>query len=46
MRLLGNLFRYNPAAESSGKFTLDSKAPAGGYRDFLMNEARYNRLDP
>ena len=38
-----NLFRYNPAAET-GKFTLDSKAPAGGYRDFLMNEARYNRL--
>jgi pyruvate-ferredoxin/flavodoxin oxidoreductase len=38
-----NLFRYNPAAEGS-KFTLDSKAPAGGYRDFLMNEARYSRL--
>ena len=38
-----NLFRYNPAAET-GKFTLDSKAPASGYRDFLMNEARYNRL--
>uniref|UniRef100_UPI003A940069 hypothetical protein n=1 Tax=Senegalimassilia anaerobia TaxID=1473216 RepID=UPI003A940069 len=26
------------------KFTLDSKAPAGGYREFLMNEARYSRL--
>ena len=26
------------------KFTLDSKAPAGGYQDFLMNEARYSRL--
>jgi pyruvate-ferredoxin/flavodoxin oxidoreductase len=38
-----NLFRYNPASEGS-KFTLDSKAPAGGYRDFLMNEARYSRL--
>ena len=38
-----NLFRYNPASET-GKFTLDSKAPAGGYRDFLMNEARYSRL--
>ena len=37
-----NLFRYNPAAEK--KFTLDSKAPAGGYREFLMNEARYSRL--
>ncbi|MBQ6116874.1 MAG: pyruvate:ferredoxin (flavodoxin) oxidoreductase, partial [Oscillospiraceae bacterium] len=37
-----NLFRYNPAAEK--KFTLDSKAPAGGYQEFLMNEARYSRL--
>ena len=37
-----NLFRYNPAA--ADKFTLDSKAPAGGYQEFLMNEARYNRL--
>ena len=38
-----NLFRFNPAAEGA-KFTLDSKAPAGGYQEFLMNEARYNRL--
>ena len=37
-----SLFRFNPAAEK--KFTLDSKAPAGGYHDFLMNEARYSRL--
>ncbi len=37
-----NLFRFNPAAEA--KFTLDSKAPAGGYQEFLMNEARYSRL--
>ena len=37
-----NLFRFNPAADK--KFTLDSKAPAGGYREFLMNEARYSRL--
>ncbi len=37
-----NLFRFNPAADK--KFVLDSKAPAGGYRDFLMNEARYSRL--
>ncbi|MCI5754310.1 MAG: pyruvate:ferredoxin (flavodoxin) oxidoreductase [Clostridiales bacterium] len=37
-----NLFRFNPAAEQP--FTLDSKAPAGGYREFLMNEARYSRL--
>ena len=41
-----NLFRYNPALKAQGKnpFTLDSKAPAGGYREFLMNEARYSRL--
>ena len=38
-----NLFRFNPTKES-GKFTLDSKLPAGGYREFLMNEARYSRL--
>ena len=37
-----NLFRFNPAAEE--KFVLDSKAPAGGYQEFLMNEARYSRL--
>ncbi len=39
-----NLYRYNPAAEAGKKFTLDSKEPKGGYQDFLMNEARYNRL--
>ena len=41
-----NLFRYNPAAKAEGKnpFTLDSKVPAGGYQEFLLNEARYNRL--
>ncbi|WP_449315666.1 pyruvate:ferredoxin (flavodoxin) oxidoreductase [Rubneribacter sp.] len=39
-----NLFRYNPAAPAGKKFTLDSKEPAGGYREFLMNEARYSRL--
>ena len=38
-----NLFRFNPAAEGA-KFTLDSKEPAGGYQEFLMNEARYSRL--
>ena len=38
-----NLFRFNPAAEK--KFTLDCKEPQeGGYRAFLMNEARYSRL--
>ena len=39
-----NLFRYNPAAPEGKKFTLDSKEPAGGYQEFLMNEARYSRL--
>ena len=38
-----NLFRYNPDGGDK-KFTLDSKAPAGGYQEFLMNEARYSRL--
>ena len=37
-----NLFRYDPSAEKP--FALDSKEPAGGYREFLMNEARYARL--
>ena len=41
-----NLFRYNPTLKAEGKnpFSLDSKAPKGGYQDFLMNEARYARL--
>lgn len=39
-----NLFRFNPEAEKGKKFSLDSKAPKDGYRDFLMNEARYARL--
>ena len=37
-----NLFRFNPNAEKP--FSLDSKEPAGGYQEFLMNEARYSRL--
>lgn len=37
-----NLFRYDPSAEKP--FALDSKEPADGYRDLLMNEARYARL--
>ena len=41
-----NMFRYNPALKAEGKnpFSLDSKAPAGGYQEFLMNEARYSSL--
>ena len=37
-----HLFRFNPAAEE--KLVIDSRAPKEGYRDFLMNEARYERL--
>ena len=39
-----NLFRFNPAAPVGQRFSMDSKAPAGGYQEFLMNEARYSRL--
>ena len=41
-----NMFRFNPELKKQGKdpFILDSKAPAGGYQEFLMNEARYSRL--
>ena len=36
-------FRYNPLA-TDGKFTLDSKAPTGNYREFLEGEVRYSAL--
>ena len=36
-------FRYNPLAET-GKFTLDSKAPTGSFREFLEGEVRYSAL--
>ena len=41
-----NLFRFNPMLKEQGKnpFVLDSKAPAGGYQEFLLNEARYSSL--
>ncbi|MBQ0005564.1 MAG: pyruvate:ferredoxin (flavodoxin) oxidoreductase [Clostridiales bacterium] len=41
-----NIYRYNPALKAEGKnpFTLDCKEPAGGYKEFLMNEARYSQL--
>ena len=41
-----NLFRYNPALKAEGtiRISIDSKAPAGGYQEFLMNEARYSSL--
>ena len=39
-------FRFDPRLADAGKnpFTLDSKAPTIGYRDFLMGEVRYNSL--
>ena len=41
-----NMFRYNPALKEKGEnpFSIDSKAPMPGYRDFIMNEARYSSL--
>ena len=41
-----NMFRFNPAlkAEKKNPFTIDSKAPATDYKEFLMNEARYSAL--
>ena len=41
-----HLFRYDPrlAAEGKNPFQLDSKAPSADYKDFIMNEVRYNSL--
>ncbi|MCL2507665.1 MAG: pyruvate:ferredoxin (flavodoxin) oxidoreductase [Oscillospiraceae bacterium] len=41
-----NMFRFNPLLKAEGKnpFVIDSKAPTGSYRDFLLNEARYSSL--
>ena len=41
-----NLFRFNPAAPTGKKFTLDSKEPKGGYQDFLMNEGPLHLAHP
>ena len=40
------LYRYDPRKIGEGKnpFQLDSKAPAGNFRDFLMGEVRYASL--
>ncbi|MBN1849526.1 MAG: pyruvate:ferredoxin (flavodoxin) oxidoreductase [Deltaproteobacteria bacterium] len=40
------LYRYNPILKKEGKnpFILDSKEPAGNFRDFLMGEVRYSSL--
>ena len=40
-----HLFRFNPAApEGTNPFSLDSKAPTGDYKAFMMREVRYNSL--
>ncbi|MDR2531442.1 MAG: pyruvate:ferredoxin (flavodoxin) oxidoreductase [Oscillospiraceae bacterium] len=41
-----HLFRFNPGLVAEGKspFTLDSKAPTSSFKDFIMNEVRYNSL--
>jgi len=40
------LYRYNPELAEEGKnpLTLDSKEPTADYREFIMNEVRYNSL--
>lgn len=40
------LYRYSPERKEEGKnpFTLDSKEPKGGFRDFIMNQVRYASL--
>ncbi|MBQ7970812.1 MAG: pyruvate:ferredoxin (flavodoxin) oxidoreductase, partial [Clostridia bacterium] len=40
------LYRFNPdlAAEGKNPLTYDSKEPTIAYRDFIMNEVRYNAL--
>lgn len=40
-----HLYRYNPTLKGQkNPFTLDSKEPKGGFRDFLMGEVRYAAL--
>lgn len=41
-----HLFRFDPRLASDGKnpFQLDSKAPTAEYKDFILNEVRYNSL--
>jgi pyruvate-ferredoxin/flavodoxin oxidoreductase len=40
------LYRYNPRLKEEGKnpFSLDSKEPAGDFKEFLMGEVRYSSL--
>jgi pyruvate-ferredoxin/flavodoxin oxidoreductase len=36
-----NLYRYNPEGD---KFSLDSKEPEGGFKEFIMDQVRYSSL--
>ena len=42
-----DLLRYNPelAARGENPLSVDSAAPSGSYKDFLMGEVRYNSLE-
>ncbi|ATW26431.1 pyruvate:ferredoxin (flavodoxin) oxidoreductase [Candidatus Formimonas warabiya] len=41
-----HLYRYNPDLKKEGKnpFTLDSKEPTAGFKDFILSEVRYSSL--
>lgn len=41
-----NMFRFDPRLIDEGKnpFSLDSREPSESYKDFIMNEVRYNSL--
>ena len=41
-----HLYRYNPLLKAEGKnpFILDSKEPTASFKDFLMSEIRYSKL--
>lgn len=41
-----HLYRFNPELKKDGKnpFTLDSKAPTGNFKDFILGQVRYSSL--
>ena len=41
-----HLYRYNPELEEEGKnpFSLDSKEPSADFKEFLLSEVRYSKL--
>ena len=42
-----NLYRYNPSLKKEGKnpFILDSKAPNGNFKEFILGQVRYSSLE-